>query len=122
MASDRESTQRRRRGLHEQLRASSYEPLMRGTLVERARKCGKATCACARDQDARHRGLFLTVSLKGRSQAMHVRPEDAERIRAALAAYQHLWKLIEGLTECELSDLRREARERRRGRARRTSK
>jgi hypothetical protein len=122
MASDREQTQRRRRALHEQLRALSYEPLMRGSLVERSRKCGRPTCACARDASALHKGKFLTVSLDGRTRGLHVRPDDEGRIRAALTAYDKLWKIINGLTECELADLRRQARERGRGRARQRAK
>ena len=119
MASDREETQRRRRRLHEELRALSFAPLMRGTIVERLRRCGRANCACAKDPSARHGGLFLTVHLGGRTEAAHVRPEDEEQLRKAIAAYARLWEIINELTACELSDLRRAARERRRSRRRR---
>ena len=119
MASDREDTQRRRRQLHQELRALSFEPLMRGSIVERLRRCGRPNCACARDPEARHGGQFLTVSLDGRTQALHLRPDDEPRVRQAIASYQRLWDIINGLTACELSDLRREAKERRRSRRRR---
>lgn len=119
MLSDREHNQRRRRELRAQLRALSFEPLMRGSLVERRRRCGRPNCACARDPRRRHGGMFLTVQLDGRTQARHVRPEDAPTLRAALGAYAKLWEIINGLTACELSDLRRQARERRRSRRRR---
>jgi hypothetical protein len=119
MRSDRLSTQRRRRQLHEELRALSFEPLMRGSIVERVRRCGRPNCACARDPEARHRGKFLTVHLDGRTQALHLRPEDEERVRLAINAYNRLWDVINELTACELSDLRREARERQRSRQRR---
>ena len=66
----------------------------------------------------RHRGKFFTVQLGGRTQALHVRPEDEAKVRAALDAYARLWDVVNGLTACELSDLRREARERRRARRR----
>lgn len=118
MGSDREEAQRRRRRLREQLRALSWRPLMRGSLVERLRRCGRANCACASDPRRRHGGKFLTVQLDGRTQALHVRPEDEDKVRAAIAAYSTLWNLINALTACELSDLRREARERRRARRR----
>src|SRR5438132_903729 len=89
-------------------------PLMRGSLVERKRRCGRSNCACARDRNAWHGGLFLTVQLGGRTHALHVRPEDAASIRAATEAYQALWSLINELTACELSELRRQVRRRRR--------
>jgi len=45
---------------------------------------------------------------------VHVRPEDEARVAAAIGAYHRLWDLINQLTLCELSDLKREAGERRR--------
>jgi hypothetical protein len=92
---------------------------MRGSLVNRVRRCGRANCACAADPRKQHAGKFLTVQLAGRTHALHVRPEDESRVRAAVGAYTRLWKLINELTACELADLRREARERRRARRRR---
>lgn len=118
MSSDREETQRRRRQLSEQLRALSVEPLLRGTVMERLRRCGRANCACARDPSARHGGKFLTAHLEGRTQAMHLRPEDEAGVREAIAAYSRLWAIVNGLTACELGDLRRQVRERRRSRQR----
>jgi hypothetical protein len=121
MPSDRELTQRRRRDLREQLRGLSLAPLMRGSLVERLRRCGRPNCACARDPRKRHGGKFLTVQLGGRTNALHVRPEDEPKVRLAIEAYAKLWEIINALTACELSDLRREARERQRSRRRRRS-
>lgn len=118
MTSDRAETQRRRRLLREQVRALSWRPLMRGSLVERLRRCGRANCACAAEPRRRHGGKFLTVQLDGRTQALHVRLEDEAAVRAAIGAYTKLWQLINDLTACELADLRREARERRRARRR----
>ena len=119
MASEREEIERRRQHLREQLRSLSTLRLMRGSLVERLRRCGRPNCACARDPAARHGGRFLTVHLDGRTQAVHVRPVDEEAVRGAIDAYQEVWKIINGLTACELADLRRQVRERRRGRRRR---
>jgi len=118
MSTDRQQTQLRRDELRQQLRALSLQPLMRGSLVQRLRRCGRPNCACARDPSRLHGGKFLTVQLQGRTHALHVRPEDEARIAAAIDAYKRLWELINELTACELSDLRREARERRRERRR----
>jgi hypothetical protein len=122
MTSEREATQWRRRHLHEQLRTLTHEPLMRGSIVERRRKCGKANCACASDPDARHEGKVIAVFLDGRTHVLPLRREDESRVRSALDAYERAWRIINGLTECELADLRRQARERRRARQRRTSR
>ena len=119
MPSDRQLTQRRRRELHQQLRALSLAPLMRGTLYERLGRCGRKSCACARDPDARHRSHFLSVFLDGRTQGLHVRLDDVERVRTAIAGYERLWEIVNALTACEVADLRREARDRRRARQQR---
>jgi hypothetical protein len=118
MPSDRDEIQRRRIALQERIRLLGRTPLMRGSLVERLRRCGKPTCACARNPNARHGGKFLTVQLDGRTHAVHVRPEDESRVQAAIDAYQRLWATINELTACELADLRRAVRDRRQARRR----
>ena len=92
---------------------------MRGTVVERLRRCGRSTCACARDPAARHGGKVLVVHLDGRVQSAYLREEDVDAVQRAIAAYARAWDIINGLTSCELSDLRRQSRERRRSRQRR---
>ena len=116
MKSERAQNQDRRRRLCDELRALTFEPLMRGTIVDRVRRCGKPNCACARDEGARHGGRYLTVRLQGRAEGAHVRPEDEERISKAIAAYEKLWEIVNELTACEVADLRRAARERQRAR------
>jgi hypothetical protein len=119
MLSKRQETQHRRRELHAALRALGFERLMRGSIVERLRRCGRKSCACARDPSARHRERYVSIHLEGRTVAIHLRPDDEERVRRAIEAYRRLWTIVEGLTACEVSDLRREARERTRARRRR---
>jgi hypothetical protein len=118
LPSKRQETERRRRQLGEALRVLAFAPLMRGSIVERVRRCGRAKCACASDPKARHRGTYLSVSLDGRTVAIHLRPEDEQRARYAIDAYRRLWEIVNGLTVCEVADLRRAARERSRRRRR----
>lgn len=120
MLSERQEIHRRRRTLHEQLRALSLAPLMRGSIYERRRRCGRKGCACATDPTALHTSSFLSVSLDGRTQGFHLRPEDEAEVRAAIAGYEELWKLVNALTACEVAELRRRVRERRRDRTRRS--
>ena len=119
MQSKREDTQRRRRRLHEALRRFAFEPLMRGSVVERKRRCGRKNCACATNTEARHREKYLSVNLDGRTVAISLRDQDEDRVQRAINAYARLWRIINELTSCEMADLRREARERLRGRKRR---
>lgn len=116
MARSRADFLEARSELGEKLRYLSGRPLMRGSLVERLRRCGKAACSCATDDDARHPGLFLTVHLDGATRAVHVRPDDEPFVRQALEAYAELWETVNGLTRLELGELKRAAGERRRSR------
>jgi len=118
MPAERQEIQRRRRQLHEQLRALSFTPLMRGSVYVRRRKCGRPTCACVKDPEAQHPSKFLTVFLEGRTRGFHLRPEDEQEVQRAIAAYDRLWQIVNQLTACEVAELRRRVRERRRERAR----
>jgi hypothetical protein len=110
---------KRRDALLDRIRSLCGAPLMRGSIVERTRRCGRRECACATDPAARHRGLCLSVHLDGKTHAVHLRPEDVDRARAGVETYNRLWELLTRLTQCELDMLRFAAGERRRGRARR---
>ena len=119
MPSERDEIQRRRRTLQQQLGALSVEPLMRGSIYERRRRCGRPRCACATDPNALHPGKFLTVFLDGRTRGFHLRAEDEARAQQAIAAYTRLWKVVNALTACEVAERRRQVRERQRARTRR---
>lgn len=99
-----------------ELRALGTAPLMRGTLVNRLRVCGRKNCACASDPERRHAGLYLSVHLDGRTRSIHVRPEEEARIRRMLAGYERVWSVINELTTCEVEALGAVARARSRER------
>ena len=111
-----DSLQDRRRRARDKLRALTFDPLMRGSLVERRKKCGKSYCACATDPERWHPSAYLSVKVDGRQYALHLRPEQIPSVQQRLDAYRRLWALVEELTACEVSDLRRETRERRKER------
>ena len=48
----------------------TQEPFLRGSLVERARPCGKPTCRCQRGQ--LHRSLYLATRHKGRRALLYI--------------------------------------------------
>lgn len=76
--------------------------LMRGRVYERERKCGSASCTCA-SGGPRHRGLQLTVNVKGRTRTRYVRRGELEAVEAKVRAYRRLWALVEELTEVNLA-------------------
>ena len=109
---------RKRVRLLGELRSLATTPLMRGTLVNRLRVCGRKNCACASDPARRHPGLYLSVHLDGRTRSVHVRPEDEARIRRMLVGYERLWAVVNELTACEVEALGVAVRARARARRR----
>ena len=92
--------ERRREALLAQLR--DLPDLMRGTIFERERKCGRRSCTCATG-GPRHPGLQLTVNVGGRTRTRYVRVGERDALEAKLAAYWRLRELVEELTEVNLA-------------------
>ena len=99
----RATLERQRDGLLARLHA--LPNLMRGSVYERPRKCGRATCACATG-GPKHRTRQLTVTLKGRTHTRYVRRGEVEDVQALIAGYATLWAIVEGLTAVNLALLR----------------
>lgn len=76
--------------------------LMRGSVYERWRKCGRASCACAQG-GPKHRGRQLTVTLRGTTHTRYVRHEEVAPLRQLLAAYAALWAIVDDLTAVNLA-------------------
>lgn len=79
---------------------------MRGVVYEKTRKCGRASCTCARPGGARHQTRQLTVTVGGRTQTRYVRVEDLDAVSGLIAAYHELWRIVEELTDVNLGLLR----------------
>ena len=61
------------------------DPLVKGSVYEMARKCGKPTCACARGQ--LHRSLVLSWSHQGRTRLKSIPPERLQELRRKSEEY-----------------------------------
>lgn len=90
----------RRDGLVAELRR--LPNLMRGTVYERQRKCGRGSCTCATG-GPRHGGLQLNVTLQGRTRTRYVRRGERSEVEALVAGYRRLWALVDELTEVNLA-------------------
>jgi len=90
---------------------SHPQPMRRGSLGERFMKCGKASCACHRDPDARH-GPYYSVSrvVHGQTQSRWLTAEQAAVVRAQVVAGQQFrrqvdayWNACEHWADTELA-------------------
>lgn len=75
--------------------------LMRGTLYEPERKCGRPSCTCA-SGGPRHTTVRLNVTLQGRTRTRYVRRGERAEVEAWVAAYWRLRALIDEITEINL--------------------
>jgi hypothetical protein len=79
--------------------------LIRGSLVVNRRRCGKPQCRCAEGE--LHESLAFTFKSRGRSRLVHV-PGTLEGVaRQAAQAYATLRRVVEELSEVNVSLLKR---------------
>jgi len=72
---------------------------LRGTLSERAAKCGKPGCHCA--QGELHPSVYLVQSHGGKPRQICVPKAWQERVRRAVGDYRRMQELIEEVSELE---------------------
>jgi hypothetical protein len=108
MEKPRQSTaalRKRRQALLRQL--PPLDAILRGSLIERYKRCGKPGCKCA---DGRGHGpkYYLSVSYPGlRPQMDYVPQECFEQTSELLANYQRARELLEQICEINRELLRR---------------
>jgi hypothetical protein len=71
----------------------SQRGVIRGTLLIRRRRCGKANCHCARGDG--HESLFLVISENGRTRQLFVPKDWESRVRRWVEDYHHARELLE---------------------------
>ncbi len=87
------------RALYSRLRRLLKEPgLIRGNLVEMRRGCGKKSCRCQNDLEARHRSLYLGLSLNGKHRMVYIPGEWEARVREWVARYSEVRQLLEQIS------------------------
>lgn len=75
--------------------------LMRGTIVETRRSCGKSSCICVRE-GKKHEGRSLSVNLEGKTRWIHLDEEREAQAQKLTHNYRRLWDLLDRLTEVNL--------------------
>jgi hypothetical protein len=82
----------------------SQRGVIRGTLLVRKRKCGKANCRCARGEG--HESLFLVISENGRTRQFFVPKDWESRVRQWVADYHCVRDLLEDVSRIYWDKLR----------------
>ena len=67
--------------------------MVRGTILQLRRRCGKPQCHCAEGEP--HVSWALSYSEKGRTRMLVVRPEEVPALRSDLARYRAAVSVLE---------------------------
>jgi hypothetical protein len=76
----------------------SGQGLIRGTILERMRSCGKPTCRCAKG-GPKHRAVSLVLSGKGKLRQLHIPADQEQRVRQWVENHRTLRGLLAELSE-----------------------
>jgi hypothetical protein len=82
--------------------------LIKGSLVVNRRRCGKPQCRCAEGKP--HESLAFTFKHHGKSRLVHVPGGLESQARHAAQAYATLRRLVEELSEINVSLLKQAAK------------
>ena len=85
---------RRRTALEKRIRALG--PLMRGSVVELAMKCGNQNCRCARGE--KHKKFHFSMSKKGRTKIIYLGKAREPIARQYSENYKSLLEIVEEMT------------------------
>lgn len=80
------------------------QPFLRGSLVERARSCGKPTCRC-RQKGQLHRSLYLACRHQGRRVLLYVPRALHETARLWVSNGRRLAQQLQDLHQLQLDQL-----------------
>jgi hypothetical protein len=102
--------ERRRRLL---AKLPALDEVLRGSLVERSVRCGKASCRCASGE--LHAAVSLSVTHRGgRTEQISVPRALVPTVRDGIAIYQKWWEILEQVSAVN-RDLLRQRRAKRGG-------
>lgn len=85
----------------------SLDNVIRGSIYEMKRYCGKSNCICAKAKKP-HKSLALSFSYKGKTKLIPIKKEQISGIKAKMNDYKELKAAIDELTRINAELLRSE--------------
>ena len=83
----------------------SLDNVLRGTVYEMKRLCGKPNCSCAQTK-VPHTSVFLSFSYKGRTRLVPIKKEQIPHIKSRIQDYRQLKAAIDDLIRINAELLR----------------
>jgi hypothetical protein len=93
---------RRRKILRQQLNNLGH--ILRGSVVQLNRVCGKPNCHCQRGE--KHPGNFFSMSFKGKTKMFYLSPPLVKKVRSWTMNYKRACQIIEELSSLNIQIFR----------------
>lgn len=74
--------------------------IVKGTLVELRRKCGKPNCRCQKGE--KHVSLYLSQSHKGKTRMTYIPRKYEKEIKTSVKWHKKLIQVVEDLSEINI--------------------
>jgi len=85
----------------------SLDKVIRGSVFEFKRYCGKPSCSCAKNKKP-HRSMFLSFSYQGKTRLLPIKKEQIPEIKKRIKDYKELKTAIDELARINAELLRSE--------------
>ena len=86
-------------------RIRSLDNVIKGSVYEMKRFCGKASCSCAKRKRP-HKSLFLSFSYKGKTRLVPIKKDQVAEIKRDIRDYRELKAAIDELARINAELLR----------------
>lgn len=97
MKSRSQRTARERDARSRAVRRVANQPLLRGSLVEMHRTCGKESCHCQKGE--KHPALYLALRDQGKRKMVYIPPALKETVRAWVQTARDVDELLDLISE-----------------------
>ena len=85
----------------------SLDSVIRGSIFEMKRFCGKPNCRCAKDNTP-HKSMFLSFKYQGKTRLIPIKKDQIPQIKKKLSDYKELKAGIDELARINAELLRNE--------------
>jgi len=89
-----------------QKKMTKIGPVMRGSVVKIANKCGNPNCRCS--QGKKHQQLYFSVSKKGKTKLIFLGKSKVQKARKYSDNYKTMVAILEEMTDINMQLLKNE--------------
>ena len=81
--------------------------IIKGSLVELKRTCGKPNCRCRKEE--KHVSLYLSQSKKGKTKMTYIPRKSEKQIKEYVKRYKKYIKILDDLSELNIKIIKQKA-------------